>query len=128
MSRLENAIADAGGPLEMDGTAFARTYVFPENFVGFEGHFPGNPILPGVVQLMAGAMTAAEATSYPGPLNWSATSISRAKFLKQVGPGNELRIKGSLKPGEDTTSATVTITMDDELAATFRVTLSKEAT
>jgi 3-hydroxymyristoyl/3-hydroxydecanoyl-(acyl carrier protein) dehydratase len=48
----------------------------------YEGHFPGNPLLPGVL-LLAEAMTAL------GKPGWS---IENAKFLQPVTPGTALTL------------------------------------
>jgi 3-hydroxyacyl-[acyl-carrier-protein] dehydratase len=42
-----------------DGTLKAR-FVFPAEFLGFQGHFPGEPVLPAVCEIQ-GAMTMLEA-------------------------------------------------------------------
>ena len=64
----------------------------------FAGHFPGAPIVPGVVLLdaavhaalqMSRSSTASE--EEPGPLGDSC-QISSAKFLSPVGPGETLKI------------------------------------
>jgi len=54
----------------------------------FEGHFPGHPILPGVV-LLAEALAAIEAASGRKPDEWS---IASAKFLAPVAPGTPLTL------------------------------------
>lgn len=63
---------------------------FPDSFSGFQGHFPGNSILPGVVQLMT-VQTALEKK-----LNrrLSLYEISAAKFKAPVLPGE--KIEGAL--------------------------------
>jgi 3-hydroxymyristoyl/3-hydroxydecanoyl-(acyl carrier protein) dehydratase len=54
----------------------------------FEGHFPGHPVLPGVV-LLAEALAAIEAANGRRPDEWS---ISSAKFLAAVVPGTPLTL------------------------------------
>ena len=49
---------------------------------GYEGHFPGHPLLPGVVML-AEAMAALDAAQW---------SIDNAKFLLPVEPGTALTL------------------------------------
>jgi len=52
----------------------------------FDGHFPGAPVLPGVV-LLDEAIRAIERTGGGEPRCWQ---ISSVKFLKAVGPGAAL--------------------------------------
>ena len=63
----------------------------------FRGHFPGNPIMPGVLQIEAMAQTSALASSlaHDGELKRVEVviaSIKNAKFRKPVVPGDSLRI------------------------------------
>ncbi|OQW96453.1 MAG: hypothetical protein BWK77_04630 [Verrucomicrobia bacterium A1] len=60
--------------------------MFSPEFIGFKGHFPENPILPGVCQVQA-ALVAAEA--------WKKTAVTLreivvAKFFAVAGPNEEL--------------------------------------
>jgi 3-hydroxyacyl-[acyl-carrier-protein] dehydratase len=63
----------------------------------FQGHFPGAPVMPGVLIVEAMAQTAAAlvvATLGPeaeGKLVYFMT-IDNARFRRQVGPGDQLRI------------------------------------
>ncbi len=41
-----------GPEQESDGRYCAR-FVFPTDFIGFQGHFPGNPVLPGICKIQA---------------------------------------------------------------------------
>jgi 3-hydroxyacyl-[acyl-carrier-protein] dehydratase len=52
----------------------------------FEGHFPGAPVLPGVVMLDE-AIRALELASGGAPRGWRIASV---KFLKVIGPGEPL--------------------------------------
>lgn len=52
----------------------------------FDGHFPGAPVLPGVV-LLDEAIRAIELAGSGEPRRWRATSV---KFLRAVAPGEAL--------------------------------------
>jgi len=67
-----------------------------ENF--FQGHFPENPVMPGVLIIEALAQTAAVLVaktmkSAPGSKGVLFTTIDKAKFKKQVIPGDVLELK-----------------------------------
>jgi 3-hydroxyacyl-[acyl-carrier-protein] dehydratase len=70
--------------------------VDPENPV-FAGHFPGRPILPGVLMIEAVAQTAAvmmgAATPETAMESALLAAVNRFKFFKPVTPGTELRIE-----------------------------------
>ena len=75
-----------------DAYLIARKNVtFNEPF--FKGHFPGNPIMPGVLQIEAMAQAAAllmlKPNSSKPPM---ITGIEKAKFRAPVIPGNVLEI------------------------------------
>lgn len=59
------------------------------------GHFPGRPIVPGVV-LLAEAMAAIAAATGRGPERWA---LSSAKFLHPVVPGTALTLAHEATPG-----------------------------
>ena len=54
----------------------------------YQGHFPGNPILPGVVVLAEVVAAIAASTGRPA----SAWSLANAKFLSPVTPGTALTL------------------------------------
>jgi 3-hydroxymyristoyl/3-hydroxydecanoyl-(acyl carrier protein) dehydratase len=54
----------------------------------YEGHFPGRPILPGVVILAEVLAAIAQATARPAQ-RWE---IANAKFLAPVSPGTALTL------------------------------------
>jgi len=67
----------------------ARTLHVPAQHPSFEGHFPGAPLLPGVVLLdeMLQAVGTGPGTGGPG---WT---IATAKFLHPVRPGETLTLE-----------------------------------
>ena len=51
----------------------------------FRGHFPGNPLVPGVILTEAAAQTAGIAAGEPGRV-YHLSAIRQMKFIKPVGP------------------------------------------
>ncbi len=65
----------------------------------FEGHFPGNPIMPGVLIIEALAQTAGILANVSSEKKYKSVyfmSIERAKFRKPVVPGDQLRLEVEL--------------------------------
>jgi 3-hydroxymyristoyl/3-hydroxydecanoyl-(acyl carrier protein) dehydratase len=58
----------------------------PADHPAFAGHFPGHPILPGVVLLDRAVLLAQQRLGADS----AAWRVSQAKFLSPCGPGDEL--------------------------------------
>ena len=74
-----------------------KTVTMNEEF--FQGHFPGNPVMPGVLQIeamaqTAGALVVAASGENAGDKKISVLfmSIDGVKFRKPVKPGDQLRM------------------------------------
>ncbi len=63
----------------------------------FQGHFPGNPVMPGVLQIEAMAQTGGilALSTVPDPENWDTyfLKIDQVKFKQKVVPGDILVMK-----------------------------------
>ncbi len=82
------AIACAEGAIVTHNGSCSARLSFPPDFIGFQGHFPGNPILPGVclIETVLGVLESA----YGKPLRLK--KIANAKFLEPVRPGQVIAI------------------------------------
>jgi len=69
-------------------TAVETALAVARDHPAYAGHFPGHPILPGVV-ILAEVLAAVEAATARGPEDWE---IASAKFLNPVMPGADLTL------------------------------------
>lgn len=97
MNRLKQALlAAALEPVQATGPdSWRGRFCFAEDFVGFAGHFPGYPILPAVVQVLAAVSVAEAACGRPLQL----TALENAKFLLQLRPGEAIEVQCRAKAG-----------------------------
>lgn len=73
----------------------ATHWTVPPDHPAFAGHFPGTPILPGVVLLDTALRAVAAATGIALEL----CEIGSVKFLSPALPGEELLIQHTRSPG-----------------------------
>ena len=75
------------------------TFSVPGEFSGYRGHFPGNPIMPGVFILEAMAQVGGIAMLYPEENRGKIAlfgGMEKIKFKKQVIPGDQLVMKAHI--------------------------------
>lgn len=69
-----------------NGTLTSR-FIFPDSFIGFQGHFPGKKILPGVCQIQCALSTLERAKQKSLELK----EIVLAKYFTPVSPEEEIQ-------------------------------------
>jgi 3-hydroxymyristoyl/3-hydroxydecanoyl-(acyl carrier protein) dehydratase len=72
------------------------SYRFPPNFAGFDGHFPGLPVLPGVCLLQAAVVTLED---------WHGQAVRvlglrRSRFQSPVQPGQRVDVECTARTGD----------------------------
>jgi 3-hydroxymyristoyl/3-hydroxydecanoyl-(acyl carrier protein) dehydratase len=92
----------------------------PESHGAFAGHFPGNPIVPGVMLLDESAHAIATICGLP----CTRCTIVSAKFLSAARPGEQLRLEID---AADTPQIRFTIRATGRLVATGVLRLAAEA-
>jgi 3-hydroxyacyl-[acyl-carrier-protein] dehydratase len=122
MNKLIDAVRkSASGEIQaLDSDTIAGRFCFPDDFPGFSGHFPGYPILPAVVQLIASMCLIEEQKGHPLRLD----SVQNAKFLQEIRPGNEILIKCMDRMVKGVAGSRVEIISGDKIAASFFMTFS----
>ncbi len=91
---IEESIPECIGTLQVDEEAGGKRKVsveclFPSSFIGFAGHFPGNPVLPAIVQLAAVRCIAEQALQ----LHLVAEKYSRTKFRAMIQPDQKVNFQ-----------------------------------
>ena len=82
--------------METDPAKALGRFLFPSDFVGFSGHFPGHPLLPAFAQVMV-ALHVVEKWKGSSPVM---SSLERAKFRLEIHPDEEIFVEvREMKPG-----------------------------
>ena len=115
--------ASAAGEIARTGPeTVVRRYRFAPGFIGFSGHFPGNPILPAIVQVCAVVSLAEE----EGGKALRLEAVRAAKFLSPIRPDEEvsIRYRRRVESGEDLCDATISVA--GKTSAAFQLRFAEE--
>jgi 3-hydroxymyristoyl/3-hydroxydecanoyl-(acyl carrier protein) dehydratase len=86
----------------------------------FSGHFPGNPVLPGIAQLSMVLRAIEEARACP----LKVSAVRRVRFKQVIRPGDALRVHVKPLPGAED-AYVFRIFIDTELACTGNLAVEK---
>lgn len=103
-----------------DGT-YEATITFDRAFEGFDGHFPGNPIVPGICELSAVELMAQEATGNP---DLRTCDILQVKFRAPLLPDDVAAIALTLQEREGRLVAAATIRTASEAPPVAKIKLA----
>jgi 3-hydroxyacyl-[acyl-carrier-protein] dehydratase len=124
VSRLVQEIEQCmSGLTGAEGDELTARFLFPAAFVGFQGHFPGRPILPAVCKIQA-ALAMLEASR---EREVRLREIVSAKFLSPVTCGEEVLVRCAVamqEGGQGVVKATVA--RNGESVAKFRLRVAFE--
>lgn len=92
--------------LETSDKTITSRFVFPEEFVGFQGHFPGKKVLPGVCEIQCALLTIEKAKQKTPDLK----EVALAKYFAPVSPDEEITcaVNDVADSGEFTCKAVIT--------------------
>jgi len=119
MNKIKKEIISSAtsGIEESPPDTIKQRYRFSPDFIGFSGHFPGNPILPAFVQILM-ALTLTE--NYKGcPLK--AAGVEKAKFRIPLQPDQEIEVSCRQRTADKLTGCDARLTVSEGLAASFRI-------
>lgn len=92
-------LIDSIEELEVGKRAVGTKHVTADEYY-FEGHFPGNPVMPGVLIIEAlaqvGAVAILSMPEFKGKIAYFG-GIEKARFKKMVSPGDTLRLEVEIK-------------------------------
>jgi 3-hydroxyacyl-[acyl-carrier-protein] dehydratase len=122
MSELRKGI-DASTTEALEGTGtetVARRYRFAPGFIGFSGHFPGNPILPAIAQIRAVVSLAEE----EGGRALRLAAVRSAKFLAPIRPDEDVWIRYRRRTDSGVDICDATLSVAGKTVAAFRLELA----
>ncbi len=100
---------------DVDGVR--QCYRFGPDFLGFAGHFPGYPILPAFVQLLAAQTLIEEHHGHALEL----ATVEKAKFHLPLKPGQEIQVAFRRRKIGDRPVYETRLGVDEGLASAFRL-------
>ncbi len=125
MSRIKKEIAASITSFAENGhEELVASFIFSDDFVGFQGHFPEKKILPGICQILCAKVMLEERKKSSIYIK----EVQKVKYFLPVGPGEEITCRCvTIRNSDDDFSIKATITKGADKVANFSLVLSYEA-
>ncbi|CAK7039093.1 MAG: hypothetical protein DELT_00703 [Desulfovibrio sp.] len=122
MTSLYEAVVRSriAGP-EPEGETVCATFIFTDGFTGFEGHFPGNPIVPGIAQVYAVQAVVGAVCGHGVALR----ETIRCKFTRPVLPNETVRVAYTGEWEEGTIRCKANVTANGQPCSSMTLLLEK---
>lgn len=119
MSGLVDDVRDALCDFSHEGPEYRARFRFSPDLPMFGGHFPSDPVLPGVhqIEMVRTTIEAARESSH------RIVSVKSAKFRRPISPGEEIVVQVACAEVNGALIAKGTATVGDEVAAQITLTL-----
>ena len=100
-----------------DKSSVDVTLYFSDDFAGFDGHFPGVPLLPGILMLKTGVLISEIALGKA----LCVQKIKHAKFAKSIFPKQKVSLHINFKEQNDTIQISAALSHKDDLCAKYSI-------
>lgn len=97
MSAIFHEIEKCMTELGTENGKMTASFIFPGSFGGFQGHFEGNPVLPGICKIQA--VLAMYEKILGG--KFRIKEINQAKYFMPVSAGEMIKVSCESKTGEN---------------------------
>ena len=119
MSPIQKEILKCMSDLKAAGESLQARFSFPKEFVGFQGHFKDNPVLPGICKIQA--VLAMYESFYNKPFRLS--EVSLAKYFLPVTFDETVTVQCDLKSPEGLFSIKAALHRDEAKVAMLQLVL-----
>ena len=98
---------------------YQRRYALSSDFSGFQGHFPGYPLLPAFIQILMALILIEDQKKAPLEL----MELAKAKFLLEIRPNQEIVVQCAEHPHPTALSYEARLMIPKGLASSFKLRL-----
>jgi 3-hydroxymyristoyl/3-hydroxydecanoyl-(acyl carrier protein) dehydratase len=122
LNKIMTQIAQCMTEFEAEDGVVRSRFLFPEDFIGFQGHFPEKKVLPGVCQVQTALAAVGKARGHELVLK----EIALAKYFAPVGPGEEILCVCTDVPDEGGVLIKATITKGSLKVSELKLRVTRE--
>ena len=122
MRKIKSEIREYMKPGNLEAGLWEASFLFPPEFIAFQGHFPGRAILPGACQVQCLLTMLEEFTDKPLSLK----EIVLAKYITPVLPDEAIKVRlvEPLAPDFSETTVKAVILHDEVRVSEIRIRVS----